>query len=383
MEYFYQIGFCSDYPNYYSGSYIGDDYKFHVRLCLPTADELHTLNTIFCEYSDVIVYEYGNFSRNEMLEYSDDLANELIDLGYGITSWGVDDLTGSVSIGVLNEDLNEVTSLIDRQETYAMGDRFPNIILKEGNYSQAASVTNPGTSDGNIRFSAYGYYNGEKAIVTCGHGGHQVGSSFSFGDISGSYVVRQYQDEETGDYAIGLINRDVTLSHKVGNSGIVLNGFAYSPVVGSTIKVYKKDGTIAKGTVTEVDKRIQRLSGESSQLYIHLLGMTEVRITSGSIVNGDSGGPCLTYVDAFCGVLSGFSTLDNSANYFHYTPNRTLRNLGFYVYADSHDNLSWKPLNADSHYAYCSGCQQTRYESHGEYWDETTTPYCTRCGYVG
>lgn len=33
ITYFVHSGFYSDYPEYYAGCYIGDDYMFHVRLC--------------------------------------------------------------------------------------------------------------------------------------------------------------------------------------------------------------------------------------------------------------------------------------------------------------------------------------------------------------
>lgn len=380
MAYFAQSGFYCDYPDYYAGCYIGDDYKFHVRLCLPTTEVLEMLTVIFGEYSDVIVYEYSDFSWNDMIEYADNLAKDLIVLGYGITSWGVDDFTGSVSIDVLSEDLSEVRSLVEGQQTYAAGNNCPSIILKEGAYSQSAAGYQPGTSNGNILLGGYGYYNGNKAIVTCGHGGHSVGDTFSFGNVSGEYVVQQYEDEQIGDYAIGLINDNATLLHKFGNSDIAMTGFNYSPVAGSSIRAYRSNGSIVYGTVVDTDKRIQRLTGKSNPLYMYLLGMTEVRITSGSVTYGDSGAPCITYTDGFCGVLSGFSNL-GEVTYFQFTPNRLLRSVGFYVFAEPH-NTSWQALNADQHYGFCSSCQEIVYERHDAYWDEAAIPHCTRCGYI-
>ena len=47
-----------------------------------------------------------------------------------------------------------------------------------------------------------------------------------------------------------------------------------------------------------------------------------------------------------------------------------------------HTATSWQPYDDDRHSGYCSSCQSTVYEYHWEYWDETTIPHCTRCGYV-
>ena len=46
MAHFAESGFYSDYPDYYAGCYIGDDCKFHIRLCSPTQDVLEMLAAI-------------------------------------------------------------------------------------------------------------------------------------------------------------------------------------------------------------------------------------------------------------------------------------------------------------------------------------------------
>ena len=381
MEYFVQLGFYCDYPDYYAGCYIGDDCKFHVRLCSPTQDVLEMLTAMFEEYSDVIVYENSDFSWSEMFEYVDTLANELIELGYGITSWGVDDFTGSVAVEVLEEDLNEVRSMVEDQQTYAAGNSRPNIIFREGEYAQSASV--PGTSNGNILLCAFGDYDGNEAIVTCGHGGPSVGESFTFGNVSGYYVVQQCSDDGTGDYAIGIITNNATLSHKFGNSNIAMTGYAYSPVVGSDIRAYRSNGSIVQGTVLYKDFTAQtRIREQDGVREIDLKNMTVVVIDSGTVVYGDSGAPCITYTSSFCGVLSSFKDVDGTVTRFYFTPNKVLRSAGFDVFAEHNTATSWQPYDDDRHYGYCSSCQSTVYEYHWEYWDETTIPHCTRCGYV-
>ena len=384
ISHFVLNGYYSDYPDYYAGCYIGDDYLFHIRLCQTNTDAIPMLNELLGEYADVVVYEYGNYSWNELHEYVDGLAHDLTELGFHVTNWGVDDLTGNVYIGVLSEEMTEVNSLIDDCQTYALGIDVPTVMIEEGSYITPAASVQPGGSMGNITLGAYGYYNGQKAIVTCGHGGHHTSSSFSFGNISGTYAVQQFSDYQSGDYAIGIISSDVSLRHSFGESNEAITGIAFSPVVGSYIRKYGKESGVMSGEVIRVNDTAQYITNVSGQLTVNVTGMTKVQAISGSTTFGDSGGPCITYTNGFCGVFGGFVTLtgdEGDVTFFYFTPNTTLRAAGFSVYKD-HRVSSWPTYDADWHYGYCSACGHFVKEGHGAYWDETTIPYCTRCGYV-
>lgn len=380
IAHFVHSGYYTDYPDYYAGCYIGDDYLFHVRLHASHTDVIPMLNALFGEYVDVVTYEYSEYSWNELDEYVDGMAHDLTELGYSVTNWGVDDFTGNVYIGVLREDIAEVNALIDDQQTYALGDDMPTVMIEEGNYIVPAASVQPGGSMGNITLGAYGYYNGEKAIVTCGHGGHKNNYSFSFGNVSGTYAVQQYADNQNGDYAIGIINTDVSLKHAFGAGEGAITGVAYSPVVGSYIRKYGKESGLMTGEVVKTNDTCQFIAGQTGQIFMYVNGMTKVRAISGTTTEGDSGGPCITYTNGFCGVFSGYET-EGGIMFFYFTPNSLLSAAGFTVYT-AHRVSSWPTYDANWHYGYCSACSGVVKEGHGAYWDETTIPYCTRCGYV-
>lgn len=308
----------------------------------------------------------------------------LTDLGYGITEWGVDDFTGNVYIGVLSEDIADVNALIDGQQPYTLGRSAPAVMIEEGRYITLASNVQPGASLGNITLGAYGYYNGDKAIVTCGHGGHSVDDPFSFGNVSGYYEVRQCEHQQAGDYAIGILDGNPTMRHAFGTTGEAITGVAYSPVCGSYIRKYGKVAGIMDGKVFKLNADFHILTGTSNPLTITATGLTKVQVTSGSAAFGDSGGPCVTYTNGFCGVFNGFDLREGSTSeieFFYFTTNSTLYAAGFRVFTQ-HVVSSWSTYDADWHYGYCSACSSIAREGHGAYWDETTIPYCTRCGYT-
>ena len=385
IAHFVHSGYYTDYPDYYAGCYIGDDYLFHVRLHASHTDVIPTLNALFGEYVDVVTYEYSEYSWNELAEHVDGMAHDLTELGYSVTNWGVDDFTGNVYIGVLSEDIAEVNALIDDQQTYALDDDMPTVMIEEGNYIVPAASVQPGGSMGNITLGAYGYYNGQKAIVTCGHGGHHTNDSFSFGNVSGTYVVQQCEDYQNGDYAIGIISNDFSLRHAFGTTGDAITGVAYSPVAGSYIRKFGKISGHMTGEVIRPNEIGHYLTDVSGQLTINVTGMTKVQAISGTTTFGDSGGPCITHTNGFCGVFGGFEDVwiggDDYVTFFYFTPNSLLYAAGFSVYAE-HRVSNWSSYDADWHYGYCGACNDTAREGHGAYWDETTIPYCTRCGYV-
>ena len=76
-----------------------------------------------------VVFEYTEMSMADLQAYADSLANELMELGYDVTEWYVDDATGNIVIGVLEKDLAAVSALMADRE-----DNSPTIIIEKGAY---------------------------------------------------------------------------------------------------------------------------------------------------------------------------------------------------------------------------------------------------------
>lgn len=131
MEYFFDQGYISEYPAYFGGRYIEDN-KLHVRLVSPTDEELQKITSVLAQYGNDVVFEYGELSMSDLQAYADKTAKELRNLGYGVTSWYVDNVTGNIVIGVLEKDFTAVTALIANGENNA-----PKIIVEKGAYTSA------------------------------------------------------------------------------------------------------------------------------------------------------------------------------------------------------------------------------------------------------
>ncbi len=133
MEYFYNQGYVYDYPAYFGGCYIEGN-KLYVKLVSPTDEEMKAVYTVLARYDEVVEYKSSDMSMSDLQAYADKTANELIGLGYAVTSWGVDSTTGNIVITVLEEDLSAVTAWVaDMTEDPSA----PKVIVEEGAYISA------------------------------------------------------------------------------------------------------------------------------------------------------------------------------------------------------------------------------------------------------
>lgn len=130
MQYFYDQGYVTDYPDYFGGCYIESD-KLHIRLVNPSDEDVTALSRVLDRYAEVVVYENGEMSMADLQAYADETADELIKLGYQVTSWYVDSITGNVVIQVLEEDLSAVTAWVAGMVENSSA---PQIIVEKGNY---------------------------------------------------------------------------------------------------------------------------------------------------------------------------------------------------------------------------------------------------------
>lgn len=284
MRYFHENGWREEYPNYYGGRYIADN-VLHIRLFSPSVKTMEMLEDMLRPYSEAVVYEFCEFSFAESQAYANDIALELVELGYAVTSWYVDNRTGDVVISVQEDAVDEVTEMVDVRQTYALSERTPDIVIKKGEYMQTQTeLVYGGTQFRNgSGFSGSvgicGTYNGGKAFVTCGHG-MEEGEYITYNQRAiGTVSKVQYSYGEQGDYSIITINNNADVTHKVGYSGDVLTGgVMLSPAIGTYVRKYGAVSGYAYGTVTEIDIHVQHSSG------IKVTGMTNAVLDRKSVV---------------------------------------------------------------------------------------------------
>lgn len=130
MEYFYKQGYVGSYPAYFGGCYIENN-KLYIKLVSPTDEQMKTISMVLSPYDDAVVYLSSEMSMSDLQAYADKTADELISLGYAVTSWYVDSVTGNIVIEVLEKDLAAVTAWVaDMTDNRSV----PNVIIMEGDY---------------------------------------------------------------------------------------------------------------------------------------------------------------------------------------------------------------------------------------------------------
>lgn len=125
----------ADYPEWFGGSYIKDG-KLHIKLVSPSEEEMKSISNALAHLSDVIVYENAEKSMADLQAYADQTADALIKLGYEVTSWYVDSVTGNVVISVLEKDLEAVTEWMN---TASQNGNLPKIVIEIGEYTVPAT----------------------------------------------------------------------------------------------------------------------------------------------------------------------------------------------------------------------------------------------------
>lgn len=223
MQFFYENGWITEYPDYFSSCFIEDNI-LHIRLVPPADEEAETLREVLKGYEEAVCYEYGVYSQSDLQNYADATAAELMRQGCDVTSWYVDSITGDVVIGVLPESVEQAEELADRVQTYSYIGAYPGVIIEASGYISGEALNLYGGSQliiGSAGLSAGtgGYYNGSDALVTCAHGGVTVGASVKLGSTTiGTVKKVQYSNNEYGDFAIIQLNSNANVSHRVGNS---------------------------------------------------------------------------------------------------------------------------------------------------------------------
>ena len=380
MQYFYEHGWITEYPDYFSSCFIEDNI-LHIRLVPPADEEVEALKEVLKDYEEAVCYEYGVYSQSDLQDYADTTAAELMNQGCDVTSWYVDSITGDVVIGVLPESVEQAEELVDRGQTYSYSGEYPSVIIEASGYiSNEASNVYGGSQliigSAGLSAGTGGYYNGSNALVTCAHGGITVGASVKLGSTTiGTVKKVQYTNNGYGDFSIIQLNSNANVSHRVGNSSRgytdITNGTYLSPAVGTYIRKYGHISGYAGGRVSYVN-----LSTKDPSDNTIIKGITQVTLTSGNSAAGDSGGPYLVG-NAFCGVHRGSYTEDGTT-YIYFTPYTYIKNAGFSAIG-SHSCSTWTDTGPANHSGYCTICKETVYEAHSEQWSDSQGK-CIRCG---
>ena len=137
MSYFFSKGYVTNYPEWFGGCYIEEN-KLHIKLVSPSDEEMNNISQILAPFDNVIVYKNAEMSMTDLQEYADKTAYELTALGYEVTSWYVDSITGDIIISVLEKDFEAVT---ERLNTASQNGNLPKIVIEIGGYTDLENQT--------------------------------------------------------------------------------------------------------------------------------------------------------------------------------------------------------------------------------------------------
>ena len=134
MMYFYRNSSNDDYPDYYAGSYISEDNLYHIRLNRRIKGGEEKIRSILGGYADDVIFEYTNYSYNEVRKYYEDLSRQLRELGIMLTSGGPSEVTGAIEISALKEDIPLIERLLSRDYSYPFGKPKFQVEIREGQF---------------------------------------------------------------------------------------------------------------------------------------------------------------------------------------------------------------------------------------------------------
>lgn len=308
------------YPNEYGGAYIDGD-VLCVLIVDPQPNATHTVESaekylLSCvpRAENNILFRTVQFSYNELLNIRDNTSATLSAAGIGLSFAGINDEKNLVDIGVIPSDYRTAQAIIENDDvlckspiTIISAERQqPMVTVRGGD----ALVKSNGTGISTIGF--IGTYNGNNAILTCGHGNWDNNDlywkSVSSSRKLGPRVAYQYANNEAGDWSIIQVTTSQTLTPTArwaSNSYYTVKRVDNRVAQNTTVYNYGKNGGRCTHTVTNSNIDIYH-----SATFV-VKNMVQCSTTSGTVKNGDSGGPVYyTTTDGViaCGVLSGSSS---------------------------------------------------------------------------
>lgn len=158
------------YPDEYAGAYIEQG-----NLVIQLIDdnvEMREKYIQLCGTNDEIKFEEVKYSLNELLQY-ESYALEMIADGYSVVGFGVCETSNSFKIYLEDDELSYINTLnIEADESpinFTIQDCPTVCVTLWG----GDSLKNEDTGS-TMTVGICGTYNGEKAILTCGHGNDKI-----------------------------------------------------------------------------------------------------------------------------------------------------------------------------------------------------------------
>ena len=191
-----------------------------------------------------------------------------------------------------------------------------------------------------MTLSCCGTYNGNNAILTCGHYtqayGDQIKYSSSSGSVIGTVVKHRFNNDLKGDFEIVSVNTSLFNMTRSMATYRTYDGYISEAAQGVSICYYSRiNPGEYSGTVNARNIDVYAMANPQSSATVHIFGMSEIALSfDNEISPGDSGGPVYRVDNnyaVYCGVIHGFN-VDNQHLYVYYTPYKHIADTGFVAY---------------------------------------------------
>ena len=315
-----------EFPDTYAGEYIIDG-VLHIYLTDTSEDTLSQYRSILSGYKSVVTYEKRKYSYSYLKSLQVDIGEQFA--AQGVSSVGIDSQNNCVVVNVEEESLETVRStytLVRRNsEEPVQFACAPKPVPASNAYGGMQLYLN---NIENRILAATGFFNGQPAILTCGHNNMApipVNTLLkdSTGTLVGTVATSRFHNNMHGDYAICYLNtNDYNASGQVLLPSNVMSYFEGGKlnIADGTVLIKNGANGFAICTVTDRD---YTANYSNSSTTVTVPGLIYCSLSSGIAKGGDSGGPMI-YEDPagplFAGIVSGAAKDENNNYYLCFSP---------------------------------------------------------------
>jgi len=330
------------YPESFAGFWIEGN-LLAIGITEYTEDVMDSYRDLSGSYCDYLKFVEMKYSYNYLYNESHIIGAYLIEQGAPVSQHYVDEKENTIVVGLAcdEEELIRWKQVIENEfkgipVTFAAASYIQmlttNLIGGTGLYNS--------THPAGMTLSCCGTYNGNNAILTCGHYtqayGDQIKTSSS-GSVIGTVVKHRFNNDLKGDFEIVSVNTSLFNITRSMAYYRTYNGYLSDPLVGVNICYYSRMNSGEFGeTVHARNIDVYAKENPQSTTTVHVLGLTEITLSSGNITQGDSGGPVYRVDNSYavyCGVIHGIGVRNGNV-YVYFTPCKHITPTGFIPYVN-------------------------------------------------
>ena len=341
------------YPNNYGGAHIEDNILY-IHIVEKEEQDLTPYQAILADYLDDVAFVDAKHSLESLIYAAEHIYSDLKAQSIDVVKCGVLESENVVTIGILEQETKlQSRKMIEKAETVYKRSLQNEIDVPVRFTSETIPNVCAGIRGGSrlvdYTVGTCGTYEGEPAIVLCGHG-LSLGSALYTANSSnvaetlvGTVDFHQFADNENGDYSFVKLEEGWSVMPYVGpaSSLYTITGTMDAPPQGTYVGKYGARGGSAYGTSQGPNAGLVRTflirTSSGGYAYIEIKGLIEVDIAAGTVEEGDSGGPVFVPNNdeamgaRFCGVVSSRESIANEVVAYYFSPYQYIRQRGFSV----------------------------------------------------